>query len=330
MLNDVPNVVRSAPKGRQYLAEAWVRSSSSSTITLRLREWKNGSVVTIEDRIGGDAFGWTKLSVRLTTRTDKSSLALNVFSRDARQGRTLDVDGISLQSRAAASTAAPVGTVTGPVTGSSSGSTLFGASMWQKSGETWPQTFNRLEGVYGRIDFVRAFLGAPRSDWSGYLSVGPRPMNVSFKAAPKEILSGRHDATLRTWFRSAPTDRPVWWTYYHEPENDIQRGAFNAADYRAAWKHVVAIADANAPKNLKATLVLMDWTADPKSGRNWKDYYAGSAYIDVFGLGQLQRSLRTANSVLRPCGELRSHRQGVARGRQAVRVLRMGKHSDPR
>ena len=283
MLNDVPNVVSRAPKGRQYLAEVWVRSSSSAPITLRVREWKNGSVVTVKSASTSGASGWKKLSVQLTTRAAKGSLALNVFSRNAREGRTLDVDGISIQSRAAAGTAAPVGTVTGPVTGSSSGSTLFGESMWQRSGETWPQTFNRLEGVYGRIDFVRAFLGAPRADWSGYLSVGPRPMNVSFKALPKEILSGRYDATLRTWFRTAPTDRPVWWTYYHEPENDIQRGAFNAADYRAAWKHVVAIADANAPKNLKATLVLMDWSANPKSGRDWRDYYAGTTYIDAFG-----------------------------------------------
>jgi hypothetical protein len=25
----------------------------------------------------------------------------------------------------------------------------------------------------------------------------------------------------------------------------------------------------------------MDWTLDPKSGRNWRDYYPGSAYVDV-------------------------------------------------
>ncbi len=189
-------------------------------------------------------------------------------------------------------------------------STVFGETMWMNPGESWAQTFNRLEGDYGRIDMFRAFLQAPPSTWSGYLSLGPRPMNVSFKALPKDVLAGKHDAALTAWFRSAPTDRPIWWTYYHEPEDNIANGEFTAADYRAAWKHLVEIADANAPKNLKSALVLMDWSLFPNSGRNWKDYYPGAAYIDLLGWDSYNshgpNPLATS-----PRGELRARSQGV-------------------
>lgn len=151
-------------------------------------------------------------------------------------------------------------------------------------GESWPQTFARLEGDYGRIDMIRAFFtGMPASWSSSLLSVGPRPVNVSFKATPLDVLAGKHDAAFRSWFAAAPTNRQVWWTYYHEPEDNIERGEFTASDYRAAWKRISGIADDVAPSNLKATLVLMDWSVNPKSGRNWRDYYPGASSIDVLG-----------------------------------------------
>jgi hypothetical protein len=106
---------------------------------------------------------------------------------------------------------------------------------------------------------------------------------VSFKANPRDVLTGEHDAYLGRWFASVPTDRTVWWTYWHEPEDDIEKGRFSAADYRAAWRHLTALAEGARNPQLRPTLVLMCWTLTPESGRNWKSYYAGDSVIDTLG-----------------------------------------------
>ena len=107
---------------------------------------------------------------------------------------------------------------------------------------------------------------------------GTLPLVVSFKIPPKEILSGSHDAQLRAFFAATP--RLAYWTYWHEPEDDIARGTFTAADYRAAWAHIADLAKASG-KPLRATLILMGYTVQPGSGRTWTNYYPGSSVIDV-------------------------------------------------
>ena len=82
------------------------------------------------------------------------------------------------------------------------------------------------------------YSGLPQA-WPGKLDAGGRPMIISFKAPPAEVLAGTHDARLRDWFRTAPTDQDIYWTYFHEPENDIQSGAFTAAQFRQAWQRIV-------------------------------------------------------------------------------------------
>jgi hypothetical protein len=109
------------------------------------------------------------------------------------------------------------------------------------------------------------------------------PTVVSFKALPKDVLSGSLDGQLSSWFAGAPKDRPIFWTYFHEPEDDIARGSYTAADYRAAWQHLRALSlKANNPQ-LRSALILMNWSLFPQSGRNWKDYYPGASTIDVLG-----------------------------------------------
>jgi hypothetical protein len=276
VLNDVPSAVRNPVQGRTYLASVWVRTSSQAAVALRLREWHGGKIVARSVVQAPVQHSWKQLSVSLKAKSSGGAVTLGVIKRNAPKGFTLDVDGIKVRVRSASKAGSG-----GSGAARSGHGTLFGEAMWMKGGESWPQTFQRLQSTYGRIDMVRAYLTKPQSGWSGYLSVGPRPMNVSFKAAPKDILSGKYDATLKSWFRTAPKNRPIWWTYYHEPEDNIAKGEFTAAQYRDAWRHIANIAKANAPKNLKATLVLMDWSAFPNSGRNWRDYYPGSKYIDV-------------------------------------------------
>ncbi len=109
------------------------------------------------------------------------------------------------------------------------------------------------------------------------------PVVVSFKAQPKDVVSGRLDGQFANWFNSAPKDRPIFWSYFHEPENDVESGSFTTADYRAAWVHLSGLADrANNPQ-LRSNLILMCWTLQSGSHRNWQDYFAGASVIDTIG-----------------------------------------------
>jgi len=164
------------------------------------------------------------------------------------------------------------------------GGPLCGASFTsEQPGETYQQAFHRLDTLYGGLDTVRVFYGGLPANWPGKLDAGNRPLIVSFKAAPRDILAGAHDAYLRAWFRAAPTNREISWTYYHEPEDNIRDGEFTAPDYRAAWQRLARLADEAGNPRLRATLILMGWSLDPRSGRNWRDYYPGRDTIDVLG-----------------------------------------------
>jgi hypothetical protein len=153
--------------------------------------------------------------------------------------------------------------------------TRFGTSVpFQRPGETLGDAVNRSRAKYGRLGVIRLFYPGMPAPWRYIRSeVGRVPINVSFKAAPADILSGRYDSFFRGWFRAAPDNRRTWWTYYHEPEDNIEAGEFTARQYRAAWRHLGDLARQADNHRLRPTLVLMCWSLDPYSGRNWRNYY---------------------------------------------------------
>lgn len=113
--------------------------------------------------------------------------------------------------------------------------------------------------------------------------MGNTPTSVSFKFDPAGVIAGDYDAQMRQWFNAAPTQYRTWWTYYHEPEDNIEAGQFTAQQYRAAWQHLVGLANQADNESLRATLVLMSWSLNSQSHRNWRDYYPGESFIDVLG-----------------------------------------------
>lgn len=174
--------------------------------------------------------------------------------------------------------------VTAEVTTLEAGTTAYGALVAPRGGLTYQQQLASSEQRYGgRLGVVRYFDSNYPDSWTYYTSLmGDRDVNISFRISPTTVNSGSADSRLRSWFASAPTDRTIYWTYMHEPEDDIQRGAFTAAAFRTAWARIAAIArEANKP-NLHATLVLMCWTVEPASGRNWLNYYSPGD-VDVIG-----------------------------------------------
>ncbi|MFI0351480.1 DNRLRE domain-containing protein [Actinomadura sp. 9N407] len=161
--------------------------------------------------------------------------------------------------------------------------TLCGASFEPEGGQSVKSALKATDQRYGGMEMTRVFYPGLPAGWPGKLGDDRRTTVVSFKMNPRDVLSGRHDDRMRTWFRDAPGDRDVYWVYYHEPEDNIAKGEFSAADYRAAWRRLRSLADKAGNKRLKATLVLMSWSLEPGSRRDWRDYYPGRGVVQVLG-----------------------------------------------
>lgn len=165
-----------------------------------------------------------------------------------------------------------------PAAARAPGGIAWGTSVMPYAGESYAHAWSRDEQEMAP-EIVRYFdpgTGGPR--WPS--QTGSMPLVISFKLPPAQVLDGSHDAQLAAFFAATP--RLTYWSYWHEPEDDIARGAFTAAAYRAAWTHIATIARASG-KPLRATLILMGFSTKPGSGRTWTDYYPGPAVIDVLG-----------------------------------------------
>lgn len=165
------------------------------------------------------------------------------------------------------------------------GATMFGVSLSSDDG-TLAQALATNRMRFGDLPVVRQFdPGIPPSGtWADRTEVfGHRSVITSFRAAPTAVLSGEYDEELLDAFESMPTEEPIFWSYIHEPEAEVEAGAFTLAEYRRAWRHIVDLAGSLCRGNLFPTLILTGWTADPDSVRDWRDYYPGNGYISVLG-----------------------------------------------
>lgn len=162
--------------------------------------------------------------------------------------------------------------------------TLPGASLHLRDGESFADALRRSDQSYGPLRMVRVFYPGLPPVWRGSRAdESNRTVVVSFKAPPGEVAAGRHDAKLAAWFASVPRDLDVYWSYFHEPENDVQSGSYTPGQFAEAFRHVSELADRARNPRLRATLILMCWTLAPASGRDFDAYYPGSAAVDVLG-----------------------------------------------
>src|SRR4051812_5165163 len=103
----------------------------------------------------------------------------------------------------------------------------WGSSVMAYGGENYAQAFTRV-GNQLKPETVRFFhRGAP--SWPT-AKTGNSPLVISFALPPQEVVNGTHDAKLHAFFAAAP--RPTYWTYKHEPEDDMERGAFTRPSTR--------------------------------------------------------------------------------------------------
>ena len=151
---------------------------------------------------------------------------------------------------------------------------LFG--FWAGSdavggGEGTRANYDRVSGYLGAPQVYRMFFpGSPGTNFVGSNADYGPPVVVSFKFKPQEVVTGQWDATMTAWFESIPADREVWWSYFHEPENDIEAGSYTFAQYRAAWEHLIALAPKRA--NLHPTLILMRYSLSLPTKRPIESY----------------------------------------------------------
>lgn len=129
------------------------------------------------------------------------------------------------------------------------------------------------------METVRVYEPFVRDTFNRLLKGFKRPVVISFREMPNRVLSGAVDQELRTFFRNAPKSRPTYWSYFHEPEDDAERGLITPAKYREAWRHINKIAHSVHNPRLHATLILMCWTARSPH-RKVGSYYPG-AFIDI-------------------------------------------------
>lgn len=245
-------------------------------MTLRLRELNGERRIDRDSRslrLGDE--GWHRVVLRGTFMRAASAVGLKVIASGLASDQVLLVDDFALRLRY------PTTQPTPPPTSGGGGKTLLGVAPWPKGSEGPAETIARLDRRYGRSSVFRIFYPGLPSSWSGPSVAHGRPVVVSFKASPASVNAGAADTHLRSWFASAPTDRTIWWNYFPEPEDNIADGEFSASSYRKAFARIASLADSVSESNLRATLILMDWSANPASGRDWRDYYPGSSVIDV-------------------------------------------------
>ncbi len=276
-MTDAPALVRRSHRGARYVATAWVKATPDAhrgkalQVRVSLGELKpKGLGVHAWRGARLSTSKWRKVTVPFTARHKGRHLDLTVRARALPRGGALLVDDVRIQR------------VKAPhASNRKLRGVRYGASV-DPGNLDWMRALHKSDRLYSRMEVVRFYEPFIRDSWSGTLGNVRRPVNVSFYARPGPVLSGAYDQTLRRWFRAAPNKTPIWWTYWHEPEDDIASGNLSAKRYRQAWRHINAIARQAGTPNLHPTLVLMAWTGHPASGRRISDYYPGD-FIDVIG-----------------------------------------------
>jgi hypothetical protein len=175
----------------------------------------------------------------------------------------------------------PVSTCAGQrLAADSSVNTLLGVDA------TSPSRLATVTSEFGHLPILRVYdndLPDPNLWTTGVQGINKSAVVISFRVPPARILSGVDDAALSKFFDTAPTGYPIYYSYYHEPEPFISGGKFTLTAYKAAWIHIVALAEAAHNPDLKSTLILMAWDLNRSSGVNWKDFLPPGGVISTLG-----------------------------------------------
>ncbi len=176
----------------------------------------------------------------------------------------------------------------------------FGAYSQPRSGESYQQAVQRLEGAIGRqLGAVRVYdlWDQPFPDsYNLWLRDTGRPMFLSVKpmrtdgtrilwrdiaqAQPGSALHGEIVAWAR---RVRDFGAPLSFTFHHEPEAAANLDHGTADDFIAAWRTVVDVFRQEGVTNASYVWIMTDysfWVKDRREARLW---YPGDEYVDAIG-----------------------------------------------
>lgn len=327
-LHDEVNTVASTVAGTKYKMTAWVKSSRSG-ITAEVKAREVGTADTYSHKTSAriDNTDWQQITLDFTAKWNKSQLDLNVNFWDTAVGQQIYVDSVSLVESGSAPVqqppvqepsapqppaeqpTAPQPPISGdkceaaPPTG-----TVFGTNV-SLVNQTLDSALKKMDSTFGKVKVVRQFDPGLPFSWSSRKAelLKGRTLVTSFKVAPTAITSGKHDAFFQNWFKTAPTDQTIYWSYFHEPENNISKGEFTVSQYRAAWTRLANIAKAACKPNMHSTLILTGWTMNPGSKRDYKVYDAGPEYIDVLAFDPYNFMYDTERTFYEPVDAMFGH-----------------------
>ncbi len=220
--------------------------------------------------------------------TGSWGINLAVYDTDARLGPATEASRVAVSS-------APTDVATMALVAlRPKATTLFGASFSPHDAAT----FDLLNGQFGAMGVTRAFDGGggvtPFLNTVQALDVARNAASAySFKYPPAEVSAGTHDTALKSFFNGIQDNHPVYWTFWHEPDDELYvNHTFTPTAYRAAWKHIRTIADsvkATRPNlDIHATLIIMQYSMTPKIAPSrpllgTDGMYPGDDVIEVFG-----------------------------------------------
>ena len=150
-------------------------------------------------------------------------------------------------------------------------SILWGSTIWRNPNEDYPAALTRVKKAFGTHDIIRTYIMEKFPVWPGWL-LKESNVQISFKMNPDDILSGTKDQELKSFFNSLASSAKIFWTYHHEPEDEIEAGEFTAKQYRDAFDHLINLQKKVNKPNLISTLCLMAYSLETQSNRKWRDY----------------------------------------------------------
>lgn len=249
--------------GAAYVVRAWVDTTVTRRVALRVREVKNGRVIhTRTARPEVPADGWHRIRVRIQARRDDSKLLVAIRAPRFRAADRLKVDDLSIARagcRAPASGGTTAGTLTngcahsargipsrGVFVGAAHGSNSDPSGLERALGDRLGvrRTYYTADGVSGAVSTAREDLAKGRLPW------------LSFKLPRSwsDMVAGEGDDWARGLARRlAGLDGPVWVAFHHEPEGDgdIQL-------WRRMQERLAPIVRRAAP-NVAFTVIVTGW-----------------------------------------------------------------------
>jgi len=136
----------------------------------------------------------------------------------------------------------------------------------------------RVSTLLGRpLSSVRVFLSNTPSTWAKNQLLATIPANGTVSLSFDSVNPGTA-TQIATFLSGKPSTMKCYATYFHEPEDNFTTATQKAA-YLASWHTYAPVFRA---AGCTPTLILMKWSLNPKSGRNWHDWYP-QGDVDVLG-----------------------------------------------